>query len=243
MIAFRGNSNVVEDLTGLARHRRCVVATRPTSHRNAAMTHPVSKTLALPVDGQVCALIAVDIAGFTRPDRDDDVRMFMREELYRILERAFDGSGTPWTACFREDRGDGVLVVVPPGIAAAGIIDPLPERLRSLIRRHNHVSCAAARIQLRVAAHLGPVNHDGHGFVGTDVDLLFRMLDARPLRQTLAATGADLALIVSDYVYRNIVSRHPSLISPAAFWPVRFQVKYTRAQAWICVLSAPFAAS
>jgi hypothetical protein len=243
VIAFRGNSSVVEDLTGLARHRRCVVPTRPASHRNAATTHPVSKTLALPVGGQVCALIAVDIAGFTRPDRDDDVRMFMREELYRILERAFDGSGTPWTACFREDRGDGVLVVVPPGIAATGIIDPLPERLRSLIRRHNHVSCAAANIQLRMAAHLGPVNHDGHGFVGTDVDLLFRMLDARPLRQMLATTGADLALIVSDYVYRTIVSRHPSLVSPAAFWPVRLQVKYTRTQAWIYVPSAPFAAS
>jgi class 3 adenylate cyclase len=183
-------------------------------------------------------LFAVDIAEFTRPDRDDDVRMFMREELYRILERAFDGSGTPWAACFREDRGDGVLVVVPPSIAATGIIDPLPERLRSLIRRHNHVSSAAAQIQLRVAAHLGPVDHDGNGFVGTDVDFLFRMLDARPLKRALAATGADLALIVSDYVYRNIVSRHPSLVSPAAFRSIRFQVKYTRAQAWTYVPGA-----
>ena len=165
-------------------------------------------------------------------------RMFMREELYRILEQAFDGSGTPWTACFREDRGDGVLVVVPPSIAAKGIIDPLPELLRRLIRRHNHVSCAAAHIQLRVVAHLGPVDHDGHGFVGTDVDFLFRLLDARPLKDALASTGADLALIVSDYVYRNIVSRHPSLVSPAAFSPVRFQVKYTRARAWIYVPSA-----
>ncbi len=202
------------------------------------MTCPVGRTLAPPVGGQVCALFAVDIAGFTRPDRDDDIRMFMREELYRILERAFDGSGTPWMACFQEDRGDGVLVVVTPGIAATSIIDPLPERLRSLIRRHNHVSCAAAQIQLRAAAHLGPVDHDGHGFVGTDVDFLFRMLDARPLKHALATTGADLALIVSDYVYRNIVARHPSLVSPAAFRSVRFQVKYTRAQAWTYVPSA-----
>jgi hypothetical protein len=40
------------------------------------------------------------------------------------------------------------------------------------------------------------------------------MLDARPLRKTLASTGADLALIVPDYIYRNIVSRHPCLVSP-----------------------------
>jgi hypothetical protein len=203
------------------------------------VTHPASNTLAPPASGQVCTLFAVDIAEFTRPDRDDDVRMFMREELYRILERAFDGSGMHWTACFREDRGDGVLVVIPPGIAPTGIIDPLPERLRSLIRRHNHVSCMAAHIQLRAAVHLGPVDYDGHGFVGTSVDFLFRMLDARPLRKTLASTGADLALIVSDYIYRNIVSRHPCLVSPAAFCPVRFQVKSTRARAWTYLPGAP----
>ena len=52
-------------------------------------------------------MFAADIAEFTRPDRDDDVRRFMHEELYRILEQAFDGSGIPWSACFREDRGDG----------------------------------------------------------------------------------------------------------------------------------------
>jgi hypothetical protein len=196
---------------------------------------PASRALPHPSGGQICALFAVDIAGFTRPDRDDDIRMFMREELYRILERAFDGSGISWTACSREDRGDGVLVVVPPGIAADHIIDPLPERLGSLIRRHNHVSRDTAQMQLRAAAHLGPVNHDGHGFVGTDVDFLFRMLDARPLRSALASTGADIALIISDYVYDTIVSRHPSLVSPAAFHPIRFQVKHTRTAAWIYV--------
>jgi hypothetical protein len=203
------------------------------------MTRPAGRRLAPPTAGQVCAMLAVDMAEFTRPDRDDDHRMFMHEELYRILEQAFDGSGIPWTACFSEDRGDGVLVIVSPGIGATGIIDPLPERLRSLIRRHNHVSSAAARIQLRAAAHLGPVHHDGHGFVGTDIDFLFRMLDARPLKYALASAGADFALIVSDYVYGNIVSRHPSLVSPTAFQRVRFQVKHTRAQAWTYVPSAP----
>jgi hypothetical protein len=93
-------------------------------------------------------------------------------------------------------------------------------------------------MQLRAAAHLGPVDHDGHGFVGTDVDFLFRMLDARPLKHALASTGADLALVVSEYVYRNIVFRHPSLVSPAVFRPIRVQVKYTRTRAWTYLPSA-----
>jgi hypothetical protein len=184
-------------------------------------------------------LFAADIAEFTRGDRDDDIRLHLHEELYRVLEQAFDASGIPWNACFTEDRGDGALVVIPPNIGAKAIIDPLPERLRTLIRRHNHVSRDAARIQLRVAAHMGPVDHDGHGFIGTDVNFLFRMLDARPLRAALAGTGADLAYITSEYVYSNIVCRHPSMISPDDFRPIKFQVKRTRAQARIYLPGAP----
>jgi hypothetical protein len=154
-------------------------------------------------------LFAVDIAGFTGPHRDDDIRLYLHEELYQVLHKAFDGSGIPWADCFCEDRGDGALIVVPPAVPCKGLIDPLPERLRSLIRRHNHVSRDAAGIQLRAAAHIGPVEHDGHGFVGTDINLLFRMLDARPLKAALAGSGAELGLIVSDYVYRNVVCRYP----------------------------------
>jgi hypothetical protein len=192
-----------------------------------------------PADGQVCTLVAVDIAGFTRPDRDDDIRRYLHEELYRVLQKAFDSSGIPWAGCCHEDRGDGVLIVIPPGIACKAIIDPLPERLRSLIRLHNHVCRTAAGIQLRAAAHIGPVDHDGHGFIGTDIDFLFRMLEARPLKRALTSSGPELALIVSDYVYGSVVCRYPSLVSPDAFQPVRFQVKYTRAKAWIYLPGTP----
>jgi hypothetical protein len=70
------------------------------------------------------------------------------------------------------------------------------------------------------------------------VDFLFRMLDARPLKNAIVSTGTDLAVIVSDYVYRSIVCRHPSLINPDVFRPVRFQVKYARARAWTYLPSA-----
>ena len=178
-------------------------------------------------------MLAVDLAGYTRPERDDDIRRYLHEELYRVLEQAFDVSGVPWAGCFVEDRGDGALVVMPSEIAAKPLISPLPNQVHSLIRRHNHVSREAARIQLRMAVHLGPVEHDGHGFVGSDVNFLFRMLEARQLRRALA--DADLAVAISEYVYNMIVCRYPSLLSPNAFQPVRFQVKGTRARAWIYV--------
>ena len=211
----------------LAGDGRAQLAAAAGYPRYGAPARPV-----LPPDGQICAMLAVDIAGFTRPERDDDIRGYLHEELYGLLQKALDDSGVPWAECHREDRGDGALIVLPPGISPKGIIDPFPERLRALVRRHNHVSRPAAGIQLRAAAHIGMMVHDGNGFVGSDVNLLFRMLEARALRRALAASGADLAMVVSGYVYRNLVCRYPSLVSPDAFQEVRFQVKRTRAQAW-----------
>jgi hypothetical protein len=186
----------------------------------------------LPVDGQTCAVFAVDIVGFTRTDRDDDIRRYLHERLYTYLQQAFDRSGVPWAECFCEDRGDGALIVIPPEIPVKGLIDPLPDKLRALVRRHNHVSAAAADMQLRVAAHIGPVEHDGHGFVGTDVNFAFRMLDARSLKAKLKKSGAELGLIVSGDVYDKFIRRCPTLADPGAFQAVRFQTKGTGAQAW-----------
>ena len=139
-----------------------------------------------PASGQICAMLALDIAGFTRPDRDEEVRIHIHKALYEILREALQRSGLPWDRCHHEDRGDGALVVAPPDIPAHGIIDPFPERLRSLIRVHNRMSAPAARIQVRAAAHIGPVYRDDHGLVGDDINMLFRMLDAKPVHAALA---------------------------------------------------------
>jgi hypothetical protein len=72
----------------------------------------------------------------------------------------------------------------------------------------------------------------GHGFIGSDVNFLFRMLEAPPLKRALASSGAELALIASVYVYVNVICRHPSLFDPDACQPTRFQVKNLRAKAW-----------
>jgi hypothetical protein len=185
--------------------------------------------------GQVCAMLAVDIAGFTRADRDSEICLYLRRSLYQILQDAFQGSGLPWAECHHEDRGDGVLVIVPPHFPGYGLIDPLPERLRGLVRRHNRVSRESAQMQLRAAVNIGLVDRDDHGLVGDELNLLFRMLDARPLRRALDDSGAELALAVSGYVHDSLVVQHPSLVDPALFQPVNTRVKRTRIRAWLYV--------
>jgi hypothetical protein len=191
------------------------------------------------ISGQVCAMLAVDIAESTRPDRDEEIQLYLRFSLYGLLREALGTCGMPWDQCLYEDRGDGVVVIFPPGLAAQPLINSLPERLRDLIRRHNRFSCEPVRMQLRVAANIGPVYCDEHGFAGDDVTLLCRMLDAQPLRQALSESGGELAFIISDYVYEKLVLRRHSLADPKSFRRVRTQVKRTPVHAWIYLPDGP----
>ena len=187
------------------------------------------------ISGQVCAMLAVDIAEFTRADRDDEIQLHLRASLYGILHEALGESGMPWEQGQCEDRGDGVLVIFPPDLAAQPIIDSLPERLTCLIRRHNRLSLEPARLQLRVAAHVGPVYCDEHGFAGDDVTFVCRMLDAQPLRRALTESGSELAFVISDYVHEKLVLRRRSLTDHRSFRPVKTKVKGTPVHAWIYV--------
>jgi hypothetical protein len=190
------------------------------------------------ISGHMCGLFAVDIAGFTDPRRDEYVQLHLRDMMYRILERAFDGSGLPWRACQHEDRGDGVLVIVPPTIPVDGLADPLPERLCGLVRVHNRLSSADAHMQLRAAAHVGKVYRDAHGFAGDSASHLCRLLDAPPLKHLLASSGSDLAFIASDYFYDAVIRRHPTLVDPAAFQPVTVDASHETATGWVQLMGS-----
>jgi hypothetical protein len=201
------------------------------------MTQILAQPAALPSGGHLCAMFGCDIAGSA--DRDEEIQLHLRRALYDILRDAFVGSGIPWEHCEYHDRGDGALIVTPPGTSAQAMIDPLPGRLAGLIRRHNRIVREPARIQLRAAVNTGIVYHDDQGIVGDDVTLLCRMLEADELRRALVASGADLALIVSAPVFDSVARRHPSLVDPASFRPLTTKVKRTRIHARVCLLGVP----
>ena len=183
--------------------------------------------------GQDRLVFAVDIAGFTDASRDDEVQLVLRRALYQLLGEAFEASGISWTDCVHEDRGDGVVVVMPQGLPAIILIDPLLYQLRAALRRHNRMASEVARIGLRAAVHLGQVHRDEHGLAGRTVNHLFRLLDAPVLRTALTASGSELALIVSDHYYECVVRQRPSMLESAAFRPAAVKVKQTRDRGWI----------
>ncbi len=80
--------------------------------------------------GLNCSIFLADISAFGRHSRNDKDRRLLRALMYDALQHAFENSGVPWHSCHREDRGDGVLLIVPPSTPTSLLIDPLSGRPR-----------------------------------------------------------------------------------------------------------------
>ncbi|MBV9445875.1 MAG: tetratricopeptide repeat protein [Streptosporangiaceae bacterium] len=176
----------------------------------------------------------MDVEGFGDSHRSDAHQVAVREGLYRALEMAFSASGIPWAECYREDRGDGVLVLVPPHVPKALFAMSLPEHLAEALREHNAVHSVKAQIRLRMALHAGEMYLDRHGATGRSVNLVFRLLEASELRLALARASGVLALIVSSWFFEEVVQNTPASIA-TAYRKAEVAVKETGAIAWILV--------
>ncbi len=191
---------------------------------------------------QHCSLIAADIGDFSRPDRDDEIQLHLRTSLYQIFATAFRDIDIAWEGpqdVHREDRGDGVTIVFMPHISTGRLVGELLDPLLARLRHHNKVSSPAAQIQLRLALHAGLVTRDANGFAGKAAIHLFRILEAPPVKRELAASGADLALIASDYVYENFIRNTHGPVNPDAYTHVKVNVKHTRTHAWYRLAGGP----
>jgi tetratricopeptide (TPR) repeat protein len=177
-------------------------------------------------------ILAVDIERFGDPARSNRDRLRMRDVLYRTLAESFAGAGIVWSACDHEDRGDGVLVVIPPTVAKSILVESLPALLEVRLLAHNSSAGSTQRIRLRMALHAGEVLHDDHGVVGTAVNHAFRLLDAPSFRSSLAASDGVLAVITSSWFYEEVVW-HSSVRRAYVSIPVSVKETNTIAWAWL----------
>jgi CRP-like cAMP-binding protein len=199
-------------------------------------SHPSRAAEASPrLTGQNCSILLTDIAGFGAHERNDRDREIVRRAMYELLEHACEGSGVPWGVCHREDRGDGTLLVVPPGTPTASVVDPLLLHLAAGLRRHNRQAGDPTRMQLRVALDVGPVVSDADGVTGHAIISAARLLDAPVLKQRLADTRADLGFVASEFVYLHVIKHAGGHVDPAGYERVRVRTKETRVSAWMYV--------
>ena len=179
-----------------------------------------------------CSIVFTDVAGFSDPVRNDGDRDVVRTAMYEILRSGFDAAGVPWASCYREDRGDGAVIVVPPTISTQRLVDPLMAELAGRLRQYNRRASEVVRIQLRVALHVGPVGRDAEGLTGQAVIAAARIVDAPAIKARLAAEQADLIFAASDYVYDQVVRNCGGQVDPVAFEHMQCQVKETHVSAW-----------
>ena len=133
-----------------------------------------------------------------------------------------------------EDRGDGALILVPPEVPKTRLVTSLPGMLAAAVSRHNAGCAVPERMRLRVALHAGEVYRDAHGVAGAAVNHAFRLAEAPALRSALAASPGVLALIVSDWLFSEVV-RHDPAAEPGSYRQVQVTVKETAAVGWIRV--------
>jgi hypothetical protein len=198
------------------------------------VTEPASSSHARPrwqtFSGENCTVLLTDIQAFGAHYRNDEDRFIIRRSLIDMTQAAL---GRVWDECTWEDRGDGVLIIVPPSIPTANVMEHLHAELPRRLARHNRLHSEALRIQLRVAVTVGPVVTHAEGISGQPIIAAARLVEAPILKQAIAGRNADLGVIASTFVYDTVIRRGDGQVDPANYQNIEVNVKETRVSAWM----------
>jgi hypothetical protein len=184
--------------------------------------------------GQNCTIVYTDVVGFGAPSRTDHDRLVIRQATTDMTAAAL---GPFWVACSCDDRGDGLLIVVPPDIPTMAVLDRLITVLPSELAKHNTNHQAPVRVQLRVAVIVGPIVADTMGVSGEAIIRAARMLEAAEFKQAMKETEISLGLIVSGFVYETAIRHAADPLEPGGFTRIEVKVKESEMTAWMHFVS------
>lgn len=185
------------------------------------------------LSGENCTVVMTDVVGYSR--RNAVERKNVRTAFIMMLKRSFGGA---WDSCLWSSPGDGLLIVVPPVIPTSTVMERLHRALPAELARHNYAYQAAARIRLRVAVDVGPVETDPIGLTGATIIRAARMVDAPALRDAINSDGTSLGIIVSDFVHDTVIRRVEDQDTLESYKPVEVSLKDTRITGWMQLLNA-----
>ncbi len=172
----------------------------------------------------------MDVTAFG--ERSNSDQLTVRRGLYEALPQALEEAGVSWDECDHEDRGDGVLVVIPATVAKSPLVELLPDRLLAALREYNAGRPECECIRLRLSLHAGELHYDEHGVTARAVNLAFRLLDAAEFKQAHARSTGLLSMITSQWFFDEVVW-HSATAERAAYRRIRVVAKETDAEAWI----------
>ena len=184
-------------------------------------------------------ILVLDIVEFAHPQRTDPTRLRLRRRLYELVRQTLAGAGIDPGHGPQIDLGDGVMVLLDPDLPTRRVLSVVIPRLVASLAEGNRRAPSDEQLRLRVALHRGEVLIDAHGFVGGALVEASRLSNAAALRERLAATTADIGLIVSDQVWREPLESDPETLDPGTYHPVAFTVHGVTTRAWVHVPGQP----
>ncbi|MCG6495499.1 hypothetical protein [Kitasatospora sp. A2-31] len=190
------------------------------------MPEPVNRTILL-----------LDIERFSR--RDDVVQAVLRRTLKSVVDQTLLSAGVEVTQQYREDRGDGLIVLLGGEVAKTAVLRALLTVTPELLHEHNRLASRGAQMRLRMVLAAGEIAHDPQtgtagGLVGHDLNQSFRLLDSDALRTALAErVDAECVLMVSPVVYDGVVRHGHRGVRPEHFRRTEVAVKDGVLDAWL----------
>lgn len=160
-----------------------------------------------------------------------DAKKHMRAAMYASFDEAYAAVGVEPGHVHQEDRGDGILAALRPDVPPTLMVGRWVDTLYESLREHN--AGRDPRLRLRVGMNAGLVLDDGEGLVGRAVDLACRLCDSAAAKEVMArADDADLLVVVSGWLYDNVVSEGGRYVEPGHYRPARVRAKETDETAW-----------
>jgi hypothetical protein len=193
----------------------------------------MSLSLAEPVNR---TFLLLDIESFS--GRDNVEQAVLRRGLHDVVEDVLTGAGVEPNLQYREDRGDGLIILVSADIPKAALLRALLTTAPDSLREYNRVASSSAQMRLRTVLASGEVAFDPRegtvgGLVGHDLNQACRLLDADVLRRALAQRTTDCVLCVSTPVYEGVVRHGYRGLRPEEFHRVPVSVKKDNLDAWL----------
>ncbi|WP_055498001.1 hypothetical protein [Streptomyces albus] len=166
---------------------------------------------------------------------DTRTQSAVQSQLVRTLDEAATLAGLDRAAWQRQPQGDLEFAVLPEATQEDAVLGPFVRHLAVCIGASN-ASSVAQRVRLRMAVDSGVVADGALGHAGPTPVAVARYVNAPPLRAVLATlTAADLAVLVSDRLYQDVVQSGRPGLDPAQYVRVHVRVKEFGGYGWIHV--------
>jgi len=156
-------------------------------------------------------------------------------ELINVLDDACRDAPLDRALWHCQPQGDGELALLPPGVDEGYVIADFIREAGRVLYRHNQNIDQGSRLRLRIAFHQGITHIADSGYTGPAVAVICGLLDSQPLAHALIGNlSADLAVIVSQQIFEDVIQHDSYDLRAAEFVPVRIESpEENRTTAWI----------